>query len=313
MKFEQVVPSRRRDRWVARTVVALFVTGAGFADVGAQTDAQGPGQARQRTEDVIQSRLEDSYILATHWLSSGLPPLIFEARPAPHFLTSLCPRNCAIVADPTVVLRMFDAPSLPVRTPSYMPRLTVHVWPRELASRRGVLTYFSFSVAHYSNGQSGPLIDTLTGGFNTSDGSFSTNFVEVALHQGQLDSVDLVGFTLSLRVHPRGWMDAPLRDTYGWVRPSVALEAIRQLPAIGRSRLRAELGYLVGRVAPALDGGLDRVRLGFTASSQPRRAGQLGLILHYYEGQDYYNVWFGRRIRALRIGIVGSRLEAVRP
>ncbi len=282
-----------------RTLAALGLAGAILAGRAA---AQQVAAALSR--DLVAGQLEDSYFLVSSGLSAPLEPLVFEARLAPHFFTSICPRNCALAFTPVVVLRMFAETSLPVRTPSYIPRATLFLWPRSLRAPGGTLQYLSFAAAHSSNGQAGPLVDSL-GRINTLDGSFSTNYVELRWHAEQEDTSGVTGMSVGVQWHPRPWQDAPLRGRYGDARLDGRLVWLPSVPIAGPVRLELGAGFLAGGVAPALDGFGRRILSGSLAW-RPRGAGDLGLLLHYYEGQDYYNVRFERRLRALRVGVVGS-------
>lgn len=71
--------------------------------------------------------------------------------------------------------------SLPVRTPSYMPGLTVFIpMQRLLTEETEQVLFGSFSVFHHSNGQDGNEFNAL-GEFNQYNGNFSTNYVEPAI------------------------------------------------------------------------------------------------------------------------------------
>lgn len=160
------------------------------------------------------------------------------------------------------------APSSPVRTPSFMPKLTVQLFAAhqiggpsggsgELAKRRAVLLEMEGSVGHYSNGQAGcflaservasegsddcerdpaapPTADTL----NTMDGSFSTWYLRWKGHvrriwfEGTTPSATL---TIGLGVDwhapffkPIGGMDDQLASVYGRWRPFASVEATRR-------------------------------------------------------------------------------------
>jgi len=160
------------------------------------------------------------------------------------------------------------APSLPVRTPSFMPNLTAQL----LAARRiggsihqGSADYpFSAMVigiagtfGHYSNGQAGcfranlrlkadgsgdcevdptagPGSDTL----NTVDGSFSTWYLRGQTHlrfAHYKDSLPFFAFTMAAGVdwhpaflRPIGGMDTALAAVYGRLRPFGSLEFMRR-------------------------------------------------------------------------------------
>ncbi|RAK69728.1 hypothetical protein [Hymenobacter edaphi] len=72
--------------------------------------------------------------------------------------------------------------SLPVRTPSYMPGATLYFKNNALNAGQPLFYKFaSVSVFHHSNGQDGNSLNP-DGRFNQYNGSFSTNFAEVAVY-----------------------------------------------------------------------------------------------------------------------------------
>ncbi len=274
----------------------------------AQELREPPADARQRSASIATARLEDSYILFSHQLriNDQLDPLIFEAMIAPHFRLALPWLNGVVVASPIVTLRMYDTESFPVRTPSYAPRLTAFVWPRSVRDPGAALLYASFAVAHYSNGQEGPLLDS-TGALNHRNGSFATNYVEIGVHRGRTIGRGFAAQSAVLQINPAGALDPPIRDRYGRNRLRFQAEWVFRMPGAG-GVWRAQLNpaILIGPVDTLFRSGLERVQWSASLAVRPRPLGQLGVIVHHYWGQDYYNIWLDRRIHALRVGLVGS-------
>ena len=151
------------------------------------------------------------------------PDLVFEAQVAPDLqivgnvaqqLTKvLSPtsaptvRAYAVFATPMFRIRMFDEDSNPVRTPSYMPKVSAQVaWFKSMARDdqkgperyeqpvRMLLLHF-VPFGHHSNGQNGCLFVgqerpecepkqtsvPYTAALNTNDGSFSTNYLRAGV------------------------------------------------------------------------------------------------------------------------------------
>jgi hypothetical protein len=212
--------------------------------------------------------------------------VLYEGQPAiPLFLHSSTDRLYASLLNPnpnwstgtTLVLTpMFrirqleekSAPSLPVRTPSFMPKLTAQF----LAARRiggdgraqaaeyplsAMIVGLEGTFGHYSNGQAGcfranlrlkadgsgdceidptagPGADTL----NTVDGSFSTWYLRGQTHlrfAHYKDSLPFVALTIATGVdwHPAflksiGGMDTALAAVYGRLRPFGSAELMRR-------------------------------------------------------------------------------------
>ena len=71
--------------------------------------------------------------------------------------------------------------SLPVRTPSFMPGVTLYFPLKYMNDKTKRIYYFSLSGFHHSNGQDG-IEFKANGKVNTYNGNFSTNYIEPAFH-----------------------------------------------------------------------------------------------------------------------------------
>jgi hypothetical protein len=175
------------------------------------------------------SQFERTYVTSTGLGGTG-PGLIFEGNIAPPFFIVSPTYNVALVATPKVVLRMFNARSKPVKTPSYMPRATLYwfLHPESVAPGRGA-RYLSVTLSHHSNGQDGPVFNP-DGTVNHESGSFSTNFVEFA-YAGRLPlrMRRKLHARYSLEIHPPGWYDAASNVGYSHVRAHVGATAVQQV------------------------------------------------------------------------------------
>src|SRR3989442_7194289 len=126
---------------------------------------------------LVQEQLEPSYITM---LGGGgnIEPLFFEANVAPHFGAGWPKLGLVLTSKVVLRIRNDSTHSPPIRTPSYMPRITLYWW----GPFRGTSTssaFLSFTLSHHSNGQAGPVYLADTTPPNTFDGSFSTNFLEL--------------------------------------------------------------------------------------------------------------------------------------
>jgi hypothetical protein len=74
----------------------------------------------------------------------------------------------------------FGDSSLAVRTPSYMPGISVHFRIQDMDDDHLKIQYASLSFFHHSNGQDGT--EFTNGEINTYNGNFSTNYIEPAYH-----------------------------------------------------------------------------------------------------------------------------------
>jgi hypothetical protein len=204
-----------RDLLVGTGIVVLLNAGAATAQPPEQpADAQSAKKVVKVPEEPVRRQvvpfLDGTYVFV------DLPKddIRFEADIQPNFVirqtfsdqlntdTVLDERKVvkafSIVGTPRVRLRMFDARSAPVRTPSYMPKgsFTAIFLRGVRKSKRDPEPHIGLwgiqgTVGHHSNGQDGCLFttDQLVDGacvgtpdlskINKVDGSFSTNFVRI--------------------------------------------------------------------------------------------------------------------------------------
>jgi outer membrane phospholipase A len=80
------------------------------------------------------------------------------------------------VLTPQIIVRMYDEFSYPVRTPSYMPNITLYF----LTGSEGSINKLSLfgKIAHHSNGQDGDFYDE-SGDMNLRYGNFATNYADL--------------------------------------------------------------------------------------------------------------------------------------
>lgn len=265
-------------------------------------EAKAPGEHASSLGEIVRANLERSYVAFPIGIT-GLEPLIFEADLVPNF--SVLPRswNVALFLTPKIILRMFAENSAPVRTPSYMPRLTTFFWFDD--DPTGPTAYYSAAFLHHSNGQSGEFYNA-NGSHNHDNGSFGTNYFEFAAYPNFWQGPFLGWNTIVLEWHPRSFENAELRDTYGNLR----------------LRLATTLYSHSGRYASDLSVGLTAI---LTEMRKPTNASALwarfpiaikyavrppsidvGFYAAYYQGQDYYNIWYDRFISVVQIGISGD-------
>ena len=275
-------------------LVAVGVTALGSVVAGA-AGAQVSARAQALSGDRLRAQFEPSYVTALGGL--GMPdPLLFEGNLAPAFFVSVA-RTFAVAVTPKVVVRMIRTESLPVRSPSFMPRLHVYV---PVGSADRVDDYFTFMVSHHSNGQEGPFLHS-DGSRNHDSGNFSTNFVQLGF-QGALQGRPLAGldgYALAAEYHPEAFMDDALEGLYSPVRLHASVR--RGLPRdLG---LTVSLTGTIGGEVPDSDLLPDRLHLWTALDFRPPFADEFAFFVNAYSGQDYYNMRFDRRLNVLRIGI----------
>src|SRR6478609_558037 len=250
--------------------------------------------------DILHTNLERSYVTFPIGIT-GLEPLIFEADLVPNF--SVLPRSwhVALFLTPKIILRMFAEKSAPVRTPSYMPRLTTFFWFDE--SPTGPRAYFSAALLHHSNGQSGAFYNA-DGSHNHNTGSFGTNYLEFAAYAKFRQTSPVLGWSsVLLEWHPRSLENAEQRSTYGNLRLHFATTIWSNLGPYAAD-LSVGLAAVLGEIQKPTNAStlLARIPIAVRYAIRPPSI-DVGFYAAYYQGQDYYNIWYDRFISVLQIGI----------
>ena len=252
--------------------------------------------------DIVRANLERSYVAFPIGIT-GLEPLIFEADLVPNF--SLLPRSwhVALFLTPKIILRMFAEESAPVRTPSYMPRLTTFFWFEESAT--GPTAYFSAAFLHHSNGQSGEFYNA-DGSHNHDTGSFGTNYFEFAAYPNFWTNPVVGWSSVVLEWHPRSFENVEQRSTYGNLRMRLATTIYSKLGSYAAD-LSVGLTAILSKMEKPTnaDTFFARFPLAIKYAVRPPSI-DVGLYAAYYQGQDYYNIWYDRFISVLQIGISGD-------
>jgi hypothetical protein len=285
----------------------------------ASSDSVKATQSEEAAETALMlSQFERSYVTTTD-LRGEKPRLIFEGSIAPPFFLVSPRRSLAIEATPKVVLRMFLERSVPVKTPSYMPRVTVYRFfhPEQSLIEKSVASYASFTVSHHSNGQAGPFRNA-DGTINHESGNFSTNFVEAAYVRGGPILPGLDGQSrLSVEWHPPGWYDRASNVGYSHLRLHLSATTVETLNGNASARclvgacfrdftFNYAVAYLAGDILPKFRG-RGRFPLWIEFSSTPTFTPDLSFFLNGYWGQDYYNTYFDQNLTTIRFGIQGRR------
>ena len=214
--------------------------------------------------------------------------------------------------------------SAPVESPSYLPRLDVHVFRTSFETKNAdTIKTFTFGwnlvpFAHHSNGQDGDLFET----YSTEDmagtptmveeinrnGSFSTNYVSVGMFfdhstlasDGRVQSN--LRYSGRYEVHPEwypipGSISEPLKSDYGNHRLRGQVDASRSTPW-GDIELS-----IVGERSFGVGEDVEPVMLLANVVVYP--AGwRWGLFLRNLAGRDYYNLEYRHRELMYAVGVV---------
>ena len=263
------------------------------------------GSAIAQTEDTYISYQNDRNIIFEGQIAPSYPVLKWGQKEdrRDNFSGEL-------IVVPKVLLKMYQSQSRPVKSPSYMPKITLQThW-----KANGVTLSPFITIGHHSNGQAGPTVisdqKTANSGdsienhqlsiINLESGSFATNYIQLG-YRFSLSSLPNHSFGISYEHHPiHGWwfrIDKDIEDIYGRKR----LHYEYQYASKG---LQIDLAYtkiydeseLADRVSSHIYSATARIRL-------PVFKNLVWGFVSYYQGQDYYNIHFTEQIRQLKMGI----------
>ncbi len=244
----------------------------------------------------------------------NLEPLWFEANLIPNFNIRKSKNSRVMgVLTPQIILRMYQEESYPVRTPSYMPHITVYYRLTEKEKARGVSIFGRFK--HHSNGQQGTFFtDSLK--INLESGNFAANKIEggIILSNTNTRFKAYQFFASSIEVYP--WSVNELDNIYSKFRWNNTFSVFK-LP-FGESNstqekalvsVKVETSWMFGDVNNWNNFSLDRLNLGLTIHYLPKFLEDIGFFVQYYHGQDYYNIYFEHRLDVLRFGLMTGKLR----
>lgn len=246
----------------------------------------------------------------------NIEPLWFEANIIPNFYIRESKNSRLIgVLTSQIILRMYQEESFPVRTPSYLPQITIYYLLKEKECPGQIALFGRF--AHHSNGQTGSFYDN-DGRINLESGNFSTNFIEsgfiVTNKNTPFNAVQF--FKISFELHPQTWNVEEINGLYSKYRWHTAL-SIFKLPTQSRKypkknadiSLKGEATWMFGHYNNLEAISAARLNLRLTFYYHPNFFEDIGLFVQYYHGSDYYNVYFDHRLVVLRFGLMTEKLR----
>lgn len=294
---------------------------------GQDTDTAKLSLERKKFLTLVNANREQSYITFGSGLGN-LEPLIFEGKLSPSYFFTGKQRKWAFMINPQVTIRMLNQKSQPIRNPSYKVYLTyykeIEFWKKSFLHK---LFYnnavFFASLAHHSNGQDGAFyVSDSSRTVNTENGNFSTNFLEFGVSAYQAEEFGNDLFSVRevkawAEFHPPRWSAEELDDLYGYFRlyGKVGLFGpFRKRRNDGvnrwlqRSSLEIKSGWIFGNMDGISQFDFYR-RFVFDASYKyyPRWFDEIAFFLRFYQGQDYYNIYFvNDPLTQLSIGITSN-------
>lgn len=245
----------------------------------------------------------------------NIEPLWFEGNLIPNFYLRVSKNSRLMgVLTPQVILRMYQEYSYPVRTPSYIPQLTVYYLLNTGKNQEKNAVFGK--LAHHSNGQDGDF-RLENGDFNVESGDFSTNYFELGLirtrYSKQFNAYQF--FKSSFEIHPNNWDQWELDGIYSKYRWHNAFSIFKLPVTENREKkkpnlsVKGEFTWMFGDFNQLDAFSLERINLGLTLFYHPKFLEDLGLFVQYYHGSDYYNMYFDHRLDVLRFGIMTEKLR----
>jgi len=305
-------------------LLLLSMSGPGLAQT---PDTAKLALQQEKFLTLVNANREQSYITFGSGIGN-LEPLIFEGKLSPSYFFTGKQRKWAFMMNPQVTIRMLNEKSQPIRNPSYKVYLTyykeIQFWEKSFLRK---LFYnnalFFASLAHHSNGQDGAFyLSDSTREVNTEDGNFSTNFLEFGLSAYQVEELGNDHFSIRevkawAEFHPPKWSAEELDDLYGYFRlygkvglfgPLRKRENEAMNRWLQRSSLEIKSGWIFGNMGGASQ--LDFYkRFVFDASYKyyPKWFDEVAFFLRFYQGQDYYNIYFvNEPLTQLSVGITSN-------
>lgn len=255
----------------------------------------------------------DSYITFPTDIGN-IEPLMFEANVNPSFV--IRKRNDSklmAVLTPQIIIRMYNEESYPVRTPSYIPQVSVYYLAHKTNAQNFMVLFGK--IAHHSNGQEDSFYNE-DNSINLQSGNFSTNYLEFGFlktaYSNRLKAIKTI--KSSLEIHPNSWMAQELKGKYSGLRWHNSFTSFKFPLTDSHSdkanfSLKAETTLMLDNYNDLDIFNLDRFNASVTFYYHPKFLEDIGLFVQFYHGMDYYNIYFEHQISVIRFGIMTELLR----
>jgi len=240
-------------------------------------------------------------------------PLWFEANLIPNFnIRSNKNKRLMGVLTPQIIIRMFREYSYPVKTPSYMPKITMYY--KFCKKKKNSILFFR--IAHHSNGQNGNFY-LEDGTINLETGDFLTNYAEFGLirtfFNRNLNANQFYSTSFRKDLIEKGNELNGIYSIFRW-KNSFSIFKIRQSE---KENLKKKAGFSVKVDTELMFGDIytwdarisDRLNIGLTLNYTPEFLEDIGFFINFYHGQDYYNIYFNNQLNVIRFGIMTELLR----
>lgn len=260
---------------------------------------------------------EPSYILFGSGIGN-LEPLIFEGNIATHFMISLNhDQKWGVELSPRIIIRMYNKESLPIRTPSFIPKATFFYHLVDSINKKKDL-FMYFSMLHHSNGQDGSFYNADSITINTQSGNFSTNWIEAGVYISRPSHMAFTSNDYKIYAAYNFMQEVGLNDSYGRLRFFFDFQSKLNLSKLfgikrrtynnGNNTLRQSLhfGWIADHLTDTKTFDSKRFIFRYRLAIKPSFLNDVTLFTQYDYGQDYYNIYYGRKLNVIRFGIASS-------
>lgn len=258
----------------------------------------------------------DSYITFPADVGN-IAPLMFEANLNPNFI--IRERNDSklmAVLTPQITIRMYNEDSYPVKTPSYIPQISVYYEINKIENL--IQTLLFGRVAHHSNGQNDDFYNE-DHSINLESGNFSTNFFQIGIIKTSYDSKlkAVKFFKSSVEVHPRSWMINELHGQYNgfrWHNSFISYKLPWNSDLFSSDRrakfsLKIETTWMLDQINDWKTFDTRRFNASLTLYYHPKLLEDIGFFVQFYHGTDYYNIHFSHQLSMIRFGLMTEILR----
>jgi len=207
-----------------------------------------------------------------------------------------------VILTPQILLRMFQEESLPVRTPSYIPQLSVYYNLQRFPAFSNFNLFSRF--VHHSNGQEGSFY-LQNGEINYRSGNFATNYFETGLIVTNYNSrfKAMQFYSTTFEIHPKGMHVSELDGKFSTFRWHSAFSVFKLHNCLSSDQkgkaqfsLKGKTSFLFGEINDWKAFDQRRLELSFTLAYYPLFLEDIGFFVSIYRGMDYYNIYFDRQL-----------------
>ncbi len=255
----------------------------------------------------------DSYITFPTDIGN-IEPLMFEANVIPSFIVrERDDSKLMALLTPQITIRMYNVESFPIRTPSYIPQISLYY----VANKKETLNWLVLfgKIAHHSNGQDGEFYNG-DKSINLKSGNFATNFIELGFiktgYSNKLKALNTI--KSSFELHPKSWMLTELQGKYSGLRWHNSFTSFKFSLKDNENKkanfsLKAETTLMLDSFNDLDIFNLKRLNTSLTFYYHPKFLEDIGLFVQFYRGMDYYNIYFEHELSIIRFGIMTESLR----